>query len=1188
MYLYSLTLQPSRGINCCIYGNFSNPKAQEVIISRGKSIELLRPSTETAKLHSICYVEVFGVVRSLVPFRLTGTNKDYVIVGTDSGRISILEYNEAKSRFDSVHLETFGKTGCRRIVPGQYLATDPQGRAVMIGAIEKQKLVYILNRDTTSHLTISSPLEAHKSHTLVFDMVGVDVGFENPIFACIEVDYQKAEDEGEKVKSLTYYELDLGLNHVVRKWSEEIPFTSNRLIAVPGGASGPGGVLICSENTISYKNQGHKLISVPVPRRRTLAANRSLLITCHVTIKQKTSFFFLVQSEEGDLYKVTLDYDDDVVSSIDLRYFDTVPVATSMCFLRTGFLFLAAEFGDHALYQIQSLGDGAEPAGVLDSSTGHYYLEPHALEHLGIMDTLDSMSPAISQQVGDLVREGAPQLYTASGRGAQSSMRVLRHGLPVSEFAVTDLPATPTNVWTVKKHVNDEFDAYIVISFVNATLVLSIGETVEEVSETESGLIPTTSTIEVLLVGDDSLVQIHPGGIRHIRADKRIHEWKSPGRKTIVHAAANSRQVVIALSGGELVYFELDRAGLLAEISKVEMKHEISCLSIAPVPQGRLRSRFLAVGDWNNTVRILSLDPDDCLQSLSVQSVRAQASSLCVVQFGPTLYLNIGLQTGELLRTVLDSVTGDLTDTRRRYLGVTAPRLRAVTVQGTPAMLGLSSRPWMLYPHHGRIQLTPISYPTLAGADTFCSEQCRDGIVGVSENTLRIVSIDRVGEEFNQIRIPLRYTPRAFAIHPLTNNLIIAEADHNSAQAEEGDIKSEKANGSGIKAEGEDMDTGDDDDEEEDEDEAMTKWVVRQKPGAGQWASCIRILDVANNKTNDLIELTDNECAVSVCTCYFHGNESEPYIIVGTAKDVSLHPRSCSSGFLYVYYLENATKFTLLHKTEVDDVPTALCPFQGRLLVGLGKVLRIYDLGKKRLLRKCENKQFPSLIKTIHTMGDRIYVGDLSESIHYVTYKRSENQLYLFADDITPRWVTASTLLDFDTVASADKFGNIFVCRLPKSVSEDLEDDVTGSKMSIAKPVLQGAPYKLEEIVQFHVGETVTSINKCSLVPGRSEVLVYSTISGGIGALLPFISQEDVYFFSHLEMYMRQQNPPLCGRDHLSYRSYYFPVKNVIDGDLCEQYSSLDVEIQQQIAEEMERQPSDVLKKLEDIRTLFL
>lgn len=39
-----------------------------------------------------------------------------------------------------VHLETFGKSGCRRIVPGQMLAADPKGRACMIAAVEKQKV----------------------------------------------------------------------------------------------------------------------------------------------------------------------------------------------------------------------------------------------------------------------------------------------------------------------------------------------------------------------------------------------------------------------------------------------------------------------------------------------------------------------------------------------------------------------------------------------------------------------------------------------------------------------------------------------------------------------------------------------------------------------------------------------------------------------------------------------------------------------------------------------------------------------------------------------------------------------------------------------------------------------------------------------------------------------------------------
>lgn len=52
----------------------------------------------------------------------------------------------------------------------------------------------------------------------------------------------------------------------------------------------------------------------------------------------------------------------------------------------------------------------------------------------------------------------------------------------------------------------DEFDAYIIVSFVNATLVLSIGDTVEEV--TDSGFLGTTPTLCCSSLGDDALVQV--------------------------------------------------------------------------------------------------------------------------------------------------------------------------------------------------------------------------------------------------------------------------------------------------------------------------------------------------------------------------------------------------------------------------------------------------------------------------------------------------------------------------------------------------------------------------------------------------------------------------------------------------------------------------------------------------------
>lgn len=74
-------------------------------------------------------------------------------------------------------------------------------------------------------------------------------------------------------------------------------------------------------------------------------------------------------------------------------------------------------------------------------------------------------------QVANLLKEEIPQLYAMCGRGARSTLRVLRPGLAATEIAVSPLPGNPTAVWTLKRSVNDAFDAYIIVSFTNATLV---------------------------------------------------------------------------------------------------------------------------------------------------------------------------------------------------------------------------------------------------------------------------------------------------------------------------------------------------------------------------------------------------------------------------------------------------------------------------------------------------------------------------------------------------------------------------------------------------------------------------------------------------------------------------------------------------------------------------------------------
>lgn len=41
-------------------------KMQEIVVSRGKILELLRPDANTGKVHTLLTVEVFGIVRSIL------------------------------------------------------------------------------------------------------------------------------------------------------------------------------------------------------------------------------------------------------------------------------------------------------------------------------------------------------------------------------------------------------------------------------------------------------------------------------------------------------------------------------------------------------------------------------------------------------------------------------------------------------------------------------------------------------------------------------------------------------------------------------------------------------------------------------------------------------------------------------------------------------------------------------------------------------------------------------------------------------------------------------------------------------------------------------------------------------------------------------------------------------------------
>lgn len=428
----------------------------------------------------------------------------------------------------------------------------------------------------------------------------------------------------------------------------------------------------------------------------------------------------------------------------------------------------------------------------------------------------------------------------------------------------------------------------------------------------------------------------------------------------------------------------------------------------------------------------------------------------------------------------------------------------------------------------------------------------------------RIFSIEKLGDNLLQESIPLAYTPRRFVKHPEHPLFYTIESDNNVlSPATKNKLLQDPAVVNGDAA-------------------ILPPEEFGYPRGRGHWASCIHVVDpITEKKVLQQIDLEENEAAVSIAAVSFASQEDEVFLVVGTGKDINVLSRSSTAGFIHVYrFHEEGKEIEFIHKTKVEEPPMALLAFQGRLLAGVGKTLRIYDLGMRQLLRKAEADVVMNLIVGLQTQGSRIIATDVSESVSMIIYKFQENKLIPFVNDTVARWSTCTTMVDYETVAGGDKFGNLWLLRCPEKASEEADEEGSGAHLQHEKQYLQGAPHRLSLMVHNYCQDIPTSIQKTSLVPGGKDCLLWSGLQGTLGILMPFVSREDVDFFQSLEQHLRSEDAPLAGRDHLIYRSYYAPVKGVIDGDLCERFTLLPIDKKQMIAGDLDRSVREIERKI--------
>ena len=268
MYLGNVTIKPSTTVSQSIIGNFISSNRTDLIIVRGVSkLELIHIyNSIPIKYDILISLETFSHIRRIAPMKDTYTKKDNVVVLSDSGKLVIFEVDIDKKKFVRINQEIYGKSGCRRITPGEYLAIDNKSRAIMIGGIEKEKFVYIFkeinnnlilnanleenknininneNNNDYNRKIISSPLEVFTPQHICYDIISLEVGYSNPIFVSIEVKYNNSQEfinanyeinkENQYQKKILLYQVEIKNNYIVKLLEQNIDNTAYSLFSI--------------------------------------------------------------------------------------------------------------------------------------------------------------------------------------------------------------------------------------------------------------------------------------------------------------------------------------------------------------------------------------------------------------------------------------------------------------------------------------------------------------------------------------------------------------------------------------------------------------------------------------------------------------------------------------------------------------------------------------------------------------------------------------------------------------------------------------------------------------------------------------------------------------------------------------------------------------------------------------------
>ena len=214
------------------------------------------------------------------------------------------------------------------------------------------------------------------------------------------------------------------------------------LIAVPD----PAGVLIIGHDMIAY-HDGKNTHTI------NTEATQSNVIYCTSRVDKSR---YLCGDTSGGIMLLHLDFDERREGNkmkLTLEYLGHTTIPNCISYVDNYVVFIGSLHGDSELIRIQT-----------DKNEEESYLTKLA--------SYDNLGPIKSMVICDLEKQGQGQLVTATGVGRCGSLRIIRNGVGIQEFASIDLPGTK-GVWALNcsPNTSNKHDT-LLLAFVGQTLYL--------------------------------------------------------------------------------------------------------------------------------------------------------------------------------------------------------------------------------------------------------------------------------------------------------------------------------------------------------------------------------------------------------------------------------------------------------------------------------------------------------------------------------------------------------------------------------------------------------------------------------------------------------------------------------------------------------------------------------------------